>query len=82
MPTLWRRSTFSTPGTKEREASLKTLINRVVDTVVRQGKQEGYFTSDEEAETYREELNTFWPRNGRPLTAQCGLTLALKSAQR
>ena len=45
-----------TPGTKEREASLKTLINRVVDTVVRQGKQEGYFTSDEEAETYREEL--------------------------
>src|ERR1700744_4768107 len=31
------------PGTKEREASLKHLINRVVDTVVRQGQQEGYF---------------------------------------
>ena len=45
-----------TPGTKGREASLKTLINRVVDTVTRQGVQEGYFTSDSEAENFREEL--------------------------
>lgn len=45
-----------TPGTKEREASLKTLINRVVDTVVRQGVQEGYFNGDVEAENFREEL--------------------------
>ena len=45
-----------TPGTKGREASLKTLIDRVVDTVVRQGIQEGYFEEGEEAETYREEL--------------------------
>ncbi len=45
-----------TPGTTEREASLKTLIDRVVDTITRQGTQEGYFSSDEEAETFREEL--------------------------
>jgi len=45
-----------TPGTKEREASLKHLIDRVVDTVTRQGSQEGYFVSDEEAEDFREEL--------------------------
>lgn len=45
-----------TPGTSEREASLKTLIDRVVDTVVRQGQQEGYFDSASESETYREEL--------------------------
>src|SRR5579859_1592219 len=32
-----------TPGTKGRETSLKHLINRVVDTIVRQGQQEGYF---------------------------------------
>jgi ribonucleoside-diphosphate reductase alpha chain len=44
-----------TPGTKEREASLKDLIDRVVDTIVRQGIQEGYFDSTE-AEDYREEL--------------------------
>ena len=45
-----------TPGTKEREASLRTLIDRVVDTVVRHGLQEKYFESTAEAEDYREEL--------------------------
>ncbi len=45
-----------TPGTKERETSLRDLIDRVVDTVVRQGLAEGYFESNEEAEDYREEL--------------------------
>jgi len=45
-----------TPGTAERETSLKHLIDRVVDTVVRTGQQEGYFDSNAEAETYREEL--------------------------
>lgn len=45
-----------TPGTKEREGSLKTLINRIVDTVVRSGQQEGYFETNTEAETFREEL--------------------------
>jgi ribonucleoside-diphosphate reductase alpha chain len=45
-----------TPGTKEREASMKTLIDRVVDTVTRQGTQEGYFSNDIEAEDFREEL--------------------------
>lgn len=45
-----------TPGTKEREHSLKQLIDRVVDTVVRQGLQEGYFEAEAEAEDFREEL--------------------------
>ncbi|MBX4201639.1 vitamin B12-dependent ribonucleotide reductase [Candidatus Saccharibacteria bacterium] len=45
-----------TPGTDGREKSLKQLINRVADTVVRQGVQEGYFVSQAEAEDYREEL--------------------------
>lgn len=45
-----------TPGTPEREVSLKNLIDRVVDTVVRQGVQEGYFDNATDAETYREEL--------------------------
>lgn len=45
-----------TPGTAEREASLRTLIDRVVDTVVRQGLQEKYFETKAEAEMYREEL--------------------------
>ncbi|HEY5442096.1 MAG TPA: vitamin B12-dependent ribonucleotide reductase [Candidatus Saccharimonadales bacterium] len=45
-----------TPGSKERESSLQHLIDRVVDTVTRQGTQEGYFSSDTEAEDFREEL--------------------------
>jgi ribonucleoside-diphosphate reductase alpha chain len=45
-----------TPGTKEREDSLKRLINRVADTITRAGSQEGYFVSQEEAEDFREEL--------------------------
>ncbi len=45
-----------TPGTPARETSLKTLIDRVVDTITRQGLQEGYFESTAEAEDFREEL--------------------------
>lgn len=45
-----------TPGTKDREVSLKQLIDRVVDTVTRQGQQEGYFDTATDAENFREEL--------------------------
>jgi len=45
-----------TPGTPERESSLRHLVDRVVDTVTRQGLQEGYFETSTEAETFREEL--------------------------
>lgn len=45
-----------TPGTPEREDGLKRLIDRVADTVTRQGVQEGYFEADTEAEDFREEL--------------------------
>jgi ribonucleoside-diphosphate reductase alpha chain len=44
-----------TPGTPEREESLKALINRVADTITRHGVQEGYFVNGE-AEDFREEL--------------------------
>jgi ribonucleoside-diphosphate reductase alpha chain len=45
-----------TPGSKERESSLKHLIDRVADTITRQGLQEGYFSSELESEDFREEL--------------------------
>jgi ribonucleoside-diphosphate reductase alpha chain len=45
-----------TPGTSERETSLRNLIDRVVDTVARQGIQEGYFENDEEIEDFTQEL--------------------------
>lgn len=45
-----------TPGTSSREASLKTLVNRVADTITRHGEQEGYFNNTEEAITFNQEL--------------------------
>jgi ribonucleoside-diphosphate reductase alpha chain len=45
-----------TPGTDSRETSLRHLIDRVADTITRQGLQESYFDSEVEAEDFREEL--------------------------
>ena len=45
-----------TPGTESRERSLRQLIDRVVDTITRQGIEEGYFDSEHIAEDFREEL--------------------------
>lgn len=45
-----------TPGTSSRETSLKDLVNRVADTITREGWQSGYFVSEAEAEDFREEL--------------------------
>jgi ribonucleoside-diphosphate reductase alpha chain len=45
-----------TPGTPERESSLQHLIDRVADTITRQGMQEGYFDDATETEDFREEL--------------------------
>lgn len=45
-----------TPDTKTREGSIKQLIDRVADTITRQGIEEGYFENDQESETFREEL--------------------------
>lgn len=45
-----------TPGTKEREHSLKDLINRIADTITREGFQEGYFQTEDEAQDFCEEL--------------------------
>lgn len=71
-----------TPGTKEREGSLKTLIDRVADTITRHGVQEGYFEAEAEAENFREELkyicatqraafnSPVWFNIGRPDRAQ------------
>jgi len=45
-----------TPGKKDREESLKDLINRVVDTITRHGAKEGYFADEDEAQTFQQEL--------------------------
>jgi ribonucleoside-diphosphate reductase alpha chain len=45
-----------TPGTPTREYSLKQLVNRVADTITKHGRSEGYFTSEEEAKIFNDEL--------------------------
>lgn len=45
-----------TPGTSEREDSLRKLVDRVADTITRHGQQEDYFASEAEADAFREEL--------------------------
>ena len=45
-----------TPGTEEREWSLKQVVDRVVDTLTTWGTEGGYFVDDDEAETFRAEL--------------------------
>ncbi len=45
-----------TPGTPERETSVRELLVRVVDTIARWGIEQGYFASDEDAEAFHDEL--------------------------
>ena len=45
-----------TPGTPERESSLRQVIDRVADTITTWGIEGGYFVDTEEAEAVRDEL--------------------------
>ncbi|EQD57673.1 Ribonucleotide reductase class II vitamin B12-dependent domain protein, partial [mine drainage metagenome] len=44
-------------GSPERESSLRQIISRVVDTIERSGKAGGYFSDDEQAEIFTDELS-------------------------
>ncbi|NCZ92680.1 MAG: vitamin B12-dependent ribonucleotide reductase [Actinobacteria bacterium] len=45
-----------TPGTAERETSLKQVIDRVADTIANWGIEGGYFADATEADAFRDEL--------------------------
>ncbi|MDP9075748.1 MAG: vitamin B12-dependent ribonucleotide reductase [Actinomycetota bacterium] len=45
-----------TLGTPEREWTLRQVVDRVVDTITRWGRREGYFVDDAEAEAFSDEL--------------------------
>jgi ribonucleoside-diphosphate reductase alpha chain len=46
-----------TPGTPERESSVRGLVARVVDTLTRWGAEGGYFTTDDDRDTFHAELS-------------------------
>ena len=47
---------YGTPGNKDRETSLRHLIDRVADTVTKHGYDQGYFLNEAEADTFNAEL--------------------------
>ena len=44
------------PGSPERETSVRQIIDRVVDTLAKWGREGGYFATEEDAENWSEEL--------------------------
>src|SRR6266704_3290817 len=44
------------PGSPERETSVRQIIDRVVDTLARWGREGGYFATEEDAQNWSEEL--------------------------
>src|SRR5437868_8843236 len=44
------------PGSPERETSGRQIIDRVVDTIAKWGREGGYFATEEDAENWAEEL--------------------------
>ena len=44
------------PGSPERETSVRQIIDRVVDTLLKWGREGGYFAGDEDAENWAEDL--------------------------
>ena len=65
MPAFWSQTAtnvvvskyFRGPiGTPERETSVRELISRVVHTLTRWGRAGGYFASEDEAQTFADEL--------------------------
>ena len=43
-------------GTPQRENSVRQMINRVTDTITGWGREQGYFSTDEDADTFHDEL--------------------------
>ena len=47
---------YGTPGAENREFSLRQLVDRVADTTTKYGYDQGYFTDEQEADTFNSEL--------------------------
>jgi ribonucleoside-diphosphate reductase alpha chain len=80
-------------GTPERETSVRQLIDRVVDTLAKWGREGNYFASEEDAENWTEELryllvtqhasfnSPVWFNLGVPNRAQQGSACFINSVQ-
>jgi len=87
-PTGWSQNAINivaqkyfsgTPGSADRESSLKHLIDRVIDTITKQGLNEGYFDSETTAETFREELKYIVATQRAAFNSPVWFNIGLKS---
>src|SRR5881296_2014230 len=81
------------PGSAERETSVRQIIDRVVDTLAKWGREGGYFATEEDAENWSEELrfllvtqqasfnSPVWFNLGVPNRAQQGSACFINSVQ-
>ena len=64
-------------GTVERESSVRQLISRVADTIAQWGVEGGYFRTEEDAESFHDELTHLLVRQkaafNSPVWFNCGL---------
>ncbi len=64
-------------GSEERESSVRQLVSRVADTIADWGFEGGYFRSEEDARTFRDELSHLLVRQkaafNSPVWFNCGL---------
>ena len=70
-----------TPGTSEREVSLRQVIDRVADTIANWGIQGGYFVDEAEAEAFRNELKYILVTQRAAFNSPCGSTSASKACR-
>jgi ribonucleoside-diphosphate reductase alpha chain len=80
-------------GTPERETSVRELVDRVVDTLGRWGREGGYFASEDDARNWEEELryllvtqhasfnSPVWFNLGVPTRSQQGSACFINSVQ-
>lgn len=66
-------------GSPTRESSLKELIDRVVKTIARHGKQHDYFSSAAEVETFTEELKYILATQQASFNSPVWFNIGLKS---
>ena len=69
-------------GSPQREWSLKQLIDRVVGTYEKAGKEHGYFATEEDAEIFGHELGTPWSTRSSASTPRSGSTWAPHQSSR
>src|SRR6266852_897706 len=69
------------PGSPERETSVRQIIDRVVETLAKWGRDGSYFATEEDAENWPRGCATSWSPSTHRSTARSGSTSASPTAR-